>query len=63
MTINPTLPPTVAEFHAMFPEFKLATDEQVELYLDIGMQWIDTFWFQPDAKITVMYAAAHYLYD
>lgn len=61
MTINPTLPPTVAEFRAMFPEFSEVSDEQVTLYLDIAMQWIDVFWFQPDAKIAVMWAAAHYL--
>ena len=61
MTINPTLPPTVAEFRAMFPEFSEVGDEQVTLYLDIAMQWIDVFWFQPDAKIAVMWAAAHYL--
>jgi len=61
MTINPTLPPTVAEFRAAFPEFADVSDTQVQLYLDIGMQWVDKYWFSPDAKIAAMYAAAHYL--
>lgn len=61
MAIDPTLPPTVEEFRRMFPEFEDVSDEMVQLYLDIAMQWIDTFWYQPDAKIAVMYAAAHYI--
>jgi hypothetical protein len=60
--INPTLPPTVAEFRAMFPQFAAVSDEQVQLYLDIAMGWVDTFWFPVDAKLAVMFAAAHYLY-
>jgi len=59
--INPTLPPTVAEFRAAFPEFASVSDEQVQLHLDIGMQWVDTFWWPIDAKLAVMYSAAHYL--
>lgn len=61
MTINPTLPPTIAEFRAAFPEFAEVSDAQVQLSLDTAMQWIDTFWFPIDAKLAVMYAAAHYL--
>ena len=61
MAINPTLPPTVEEFRAAFPEFSGVADPQIQLYLDIGMQWVDGFWFNPDAKIAAMYAAAHYL--
>lgn len=61
MAINPTLPPTVAEFRAAFPEFANVSDPQVQLYLDIAMQWVDTYWYSPDAKIAVMFAAAHYL--
>jgi hypothetical protein len=59
--INPTLPPTVAEFRAAFPEFADVADPTIQLYLDIGMLWVDTFWFNPDAKIAAMYAAAHFL--
>ena len=62
MTINPTLPPTVDEFRKVFPEFVDVSDEQVQFYLDTAMQWIDTFWYPIDAKLAVMYAAAHYLY-
>lgn len=62
MAINPTLPPTVAEFRLMFPQFSAVSDEQVQLYLDIAMQWVDTFWFPTDAKIATMFAAAHYLW-
>jgi len=62
MAINPSLPPTVAEFRNAFPEFSGATDGQVQTALDTGMLWIDTFWFKPDDKMAVMYAAAHYLY-
>jgi len=61
MAINPTLPPTVAEFREAFPEFADVSDPQVQLYLDIAMQWVDTFWWPIDAKVAVMYAAAHYL--
>ena len=35
--VNPTLPPTVAEFRKMFPEFADVSDEQVQVYIDIGM--------------------------
>ena len=61
MALNPTLPPTVAEFRAMFPEFSEVSDPTVQLYLDIGMQWIAPFWYPIDAKLAAMYAAAHYL--
>jgi hypothetical protein len=30
--------------------------------IDTAMTWVDTWWFWPDAKMAVMYAAAHYLY-
>jgi len=61
-TINPTLPPTVEEFRAAFPEFSGVSDERVQLYLDIGMLWVDpAFWWFTDAKIAAMYAAAHFL--
>jgi len=62
MTINPTLPPTIEEFRAAFPEFDKISDPQVQLSIDTGMQWIDTYWFPIDAKLAAMYAAAHYLY-
>lgn len=62
MAINPTLPPTVAEFRALFPEFADTSDERVQYNLDIGMTWIDSFWFSPDDKIVVLHTAAHYLY-
>jgi hypothetical protein len=62
MAINPTLPPTVDEFRKVFPEFVDVSDEQVQFYLDTAMQWIDTFWYPIDAKLAVLYAAAHYLY-
>ena len=61
MIINPTLPPTVVEFRAVFPEFDEVSDAQIEFYLATAMQWVDTFWFPTDAKLAVMYAAAHYL--
>ena len=61
MTLNPTLPPTVAEFRAMFPEFSEVSDEMVQLRLEEGMLWVDTFWYPIDAKFGVLYAAAHYL--
>ena len=61
MLINPTLPPTVAEFRAMFPEFSDMSDATVQLSIDTGMLWVDTFWSPYDAKLGVMYAAAHYL--
>jgi hypothetical protein len=60
-TINATLPPTLAEFRAMFPEFASASDELVQVYLDIAMLWVDDFWDPLDAKIAALYAAAHYL--
>lgn len=61
MPINATLPPSVAEFRAMFPEFSEVSDEMIQLRLDEGMLWVDTFWYPIDAKFAVMYAAAHYL--
>ena len=61
MTINPTLPPSIAEFRAVFPEFAWASDEQVQFYIDTAMQWIDVWWFPIDAKLATMYAAAHLL--
>jgi hypothetical protein len=61
MTINPTLPPNVTEFRIVFPEFSEVSDEQLQFYIDTAMQWVDTFWFPTDAKLAVMYAAAHYL--
>lgn len=62
MALTTTMPPTVDEFRAAFPEFASATDDQIQMALDTGMVWIDTWWFWPDAKMAVMYAAAHYLY-
>jgi Protein of unknown function (DUF4054) len=62
MTITLTMPPTVAEFRQAFPEFSGATDGQIQMAIDTAMTWVDTFWFMPDAKLAVMYAAAHYLY-
>jgi hypothetical protein len=62
MAFNATLPPTVAEFRAVFPEFAAASDAQVEFYLFTGMQWVDTYWAPIDAKLAVMYAAAHFLW-
>jgi len=61
MAIDPTLPPTVAEFRALFPEFAGVSDERIQVNLDIAMMWVDTFWNPYDAKVAVMYAAAHYL--
>lgn len=61
MLINPTLPPTLEEFRRVFPEFSEVSDEQIEFYLATAMQWVDTFWYPIDAKLAVMYAAAHYL--
>ena len=61
MTINPTLPPTVVEFRKVFPEFDEVTDEQIEFYLETAMQWVDTFWYPIDAKLAVMYGAAHFI--
>jgi hypothetical protein len=62
MTLSPTMPPTVQEFRDAFPEFASATDGQIQMALDTGMVWVDVWWFMPDAKMSVMYAAAHYLY-
>jgi len=62
MTINPSLPPTVEEFRAAFPEFSSASDSQIQTALDTGMLWIDVWWFPYDSKMAVMYAAAHYLF-
>jgi len=61
MTFNTTLPPTVEEFRKVFPEFSEVSDEQIEFYLYTAMQWVDTFWYPVDAKLAVLYAAAHYL--
>ena len=46
----------------MFPEFSEVSDEMIQLKLDEGMLWVDTFWYPIDAKFAVMYAAAHYLW-
>jgi hypothetical protein len=62
MAIDPTLPPTVEEFRLLFPEFAAIPDAHVQLYLDIAMSWVDTFWDPQDAKLSAMYAAAHYLW-
>jgi len=62
MALTTTMPPTVEEFRNAFPEFVSATDDQIQMAIDTGMVWIDTWWFWPDAKMAVMYAAAHYLY-
>jgi hypothetical protein len=59
--LNATLPPTVAEFRKMFPEFADMSDDTIQLRLDEGMLWVDTFWFPIDAKFAAMYVAAHYL--
>jgi len=59
--LNATLPPTVAEFRAMFPEFSDVSDDMVQLRLDEGMLWVDSFWYPIDAKFAVLYVAAHYL--
>jgi hypothetical protein len=62
MPLTTTMPPTVAEFRAAFPALAGATDDQIQMAIDTGMTWVDTWWFWPDAKMAVMYAAAHYLY-
>ena len=61
MAITTTMPPTIAEFRAAFPEFQSVTDDQIQMAIDTAMTWIDDWWFWPDAKLAVMYAAAHYL--
>jgi len=61
MTVPTTMPPTVEEFRKAFPQFATATDEQVQWAIDTGMTWVDDWWFWPDMKMAVMYAAAHYL--
>jgi hypothetical protein len=61
MALNPTLPPTVAEFRAMFPEFSEVSDAMIQLRLEEGMGWVDSFWYPIDAKFAVLYAAAHFL--
>jgi len=61
MAISTVMPPTVEEFRKAFPEFASATDDQIQFAIDTGMTWVDTWWFWPDAKYAVMYAAAHYL--
>ena len=62
MAITTIMPPTIAEFRAAFPEFQSATDAQIQMALDTAMTWVDVWWFWPDAKLAVMYAAAHYLW-
>lgn len=62
MAITTVMPPTIQEFRAAFPEFASATDDQIQMAIDTAMTWIDTWWFWPDAKLAVMYAAAHYLW-
>ena len=61
MAIATTMPPTVEEFRKAFPQFQSATDDQIQTAIDTGMTWIDVWWFWPDMKLAVMYAAAHYL--
>jgi hypothetical protein len=61
MAVPTTMPPTVEEFRKAFPQFGSATDEQVQWAIDTGMTWVDDWWFWPDMKMAVMYAAAHYL--
>jgi hypothetical protein len=62
MAITTVMPPTVEEFRKAFPEFAGATDDQIQMAIDTGMTWVDDWWFWPDMKLAVMYAAAHYLY-
>ena len=62
MAITTIMPPTIAEFRAAFPEFASASDDQVQMAIDTAMTWVDVWWFWPDAKLAVMYAAAHYLW-
>ena len=62
MAITTIMPPTIDEFRKAFPEFANATDDQIQMAIDTGMTWVDTFWFWPDVKLAVMYAAAHYLW-
>jgi Protein of unknown function (DUF4054) len=62
MAITTVMPPTIAEFRAAFPELAGASDDQIQMAIDTGMTWVDTWWFWPDAKLAVMYAAAHYLW-
>jgi len=61
LVLNPTLPPTVDEFRKMFPEFADVADDQIEFYIFEGMQWVDTYWEPIDAKLGVLYSAAHFL--
>jgi hypothetical protein len=62
MAITTVMPPTIEEFRKAFPEFQSATDDQIQMALDTAMTWVDVWWFWPDAKLAVMYAAAHYLW-
>jgi len=62
MAISTVMPPTIAEFRAAFPEFAGATDAQIQMAIDTAMTWVDVWWFWPDAKLAVMWAAAHYLW-
>lgn len=62
MAITTTMPPTIDEFRKAFPEFAGASDDQIQMAIDTGMTWVDDWWFWPDMKMAVMYAAAHYLY-
>ena len=61
LVLSPTLPPTVDEFRKMFPEFADVADDQIEFYIFEGMQWVDTYWEPIDAKLGVLYSAAHFL--
>ena len=61
MAIATNMPPTVEEFRKAFPQFSTATDDQIQMAIDTGMTWVDVWWFWPDMKMAVMYAAAHYL--
>jgi len=61
LVYNATLPPTVAEFRKAFPEFVDVSDDKIEFELFSAMQWVDTYWSPIDAKLAVMYSAAHFL--
>lgn len=61
MAISSAMPPTVDEFRKAFPQFATCTDPQIQFAIDTGMTWVDDWWFWPDMKMAVMYAAAHYL--
>jgi hypothetical protein len=61
LALNATLPPTVAEFRKAFPEFVDVPDDKIEFELFSAMQWVDTYWSPIDAKLAVMYSAAHFI--